>query len=199
MSLVLSTAAKACKIDLIFVLDYSSSIGNSKYSYVRDFVSSFITDMDLEGDSRVGVVLFSDDERLGFQLNAYTSQRDAANAVESIPYLGGRTNTASAIEYMRSTMFTSNMGDRSDVPNVAIVLTDGGSNKPDKFAVIGAAMEAKKRGIHMLVLGLGKWVDKQELVKIASYPWQENLILVPEVDQLIQVKGSVHDKICDGE
>lgn len=47
-------------------------------------------------------------------------------------YQGGRTNTGAAIKYMRNTMFTSGNGDRPDAPNVAIVITDGGSNTPDK-------------------------------------------------------------------
>ena len=43
----------------------------------------------------------------------------------SMPYLEGTTNTAAAIANMRDTMFTNENGDRDDVPNVAVVMTDG--------------------------------------------------------------------------
>lgn len=66
------------------------------------------------------------------QLNEYSNRGEASQAVLDLRYQGGRTNTGAAIEYMRNTMFTSGNGDRPDVPNVAIVITDGGSNTPDK-------------------------------------------------------------------
>ncbi len=40
----------------------------------------------------------------------------------------GRTNTAEALLYLRSEMFTPFNGDRLDVPNYAVVITDGESN-----------------------------------------------------------------------
>ena len=43
----------------------------------------------------------------------------------SMPYLEGTTNTAAAIANMRDAMFTNENGDRDDVPNVAVVMTDG--------------------------------------------------------------------------
>ena len=41
---------------------------------------------------------------------------------------GGRTNTQEALRKMGNEQFSSQNGDRSGVPNFAIVVTDGGSN-----------------------------------------------------------------------
>ena len=49
-------------------------------------------------------------------------------ALRRITFMGGRTNTADAIQKMKDQMFTSNNGDRSDADNIAIFFTDGGSN-----------------------------------------------------------------------
>ena len=49
-------------------------------------------------------------------------------ALRRITFSGGRTYTASAIRQMRTSMFTSDRGDRSDAENIAIFFTDGNSN-----------------------------------------------------------------------
>ena len=49
-------------------------------------------------------------------------------AVDYITYTGGRTNTASALDMLRTQMFTSDNGDRRDTDNYVIMITDGNSN-----------------------------------------------------------------------
>lgn len=44
--------------------------------------------------------------------------------IDAITYTRGKTNTASAISLVRS-MFNANYGDRSNVPNIAILVSDG--------------------------------------------------------------------------
>ena len=50
------------------------------------------------------------------------------HAIERLQYVKGRTNTAEALLYIRTEMFTALNGDRQDVPNFAVVITDGESN-----------------------------------------------------------------------
>ena len=52
----------------------------------------------------------------------------------SMDYLGGTTNTAAALATMRNNMFTSGNGDRNNVHNIAVVITDG------RFASIKAPL-----------------------------------------------------------
>lgn len=49
-------------------------------------------------------------------------------AIDNIPYIYGSTNTADALKVMRNQMFIPSRGDRSDAPNVCVLLTDGVSN-----------------------------------------------------------------------
>ncbi len=57
-------------------------------------------------------------------------------------YLDERTNTASALRYMYGTMFTSANGDRANIPNAAIVITDGVPNVPDEEEVSFPAQQS---------------------------------------------------------
>lgn len=48
-----------------------------------------------------------------------------------IPYIRGSTNTGLALEMMRKDMFDHRRGDRPNVDNVCIVITDGDSDDYD--------------------------------------------------------------------
>lgn len=52
-------------------------------------------------------------------------KQDVIQALGYTEYIGERTHTASALRRMRTEIFTQQNGDRDDVPNYAIVITDG--------------------------------------------------------------------------
>ena len=60
-----------------------------------------------------------------FFLNEYTNKEDIYNAIDDIFYDEGNTNIAHAIEMTRTEMFTRRNGDRFNVPNLGILITDG--------------------------------------------------------------------------
>ena len=57
-----------------------------------------------------------------------SSRSDVRDAIHTMVYKRGTTNTAEALRYSRETMFTVANGDRSSAPNIMVVITDGGSN-----------------------------------------------------------------------
>lgn len=65
-------------------------------------------------------------------MNCVDGRMEIQNHIQNMQYIRGTTNTAAAIQYARNNMFTSANGDRGNVANVAVVMTDGGSN--DKSA-----------------------------------------------------------------
>lgn len=52
---------------------------------------------------------------------------------------------------VRTQGFTAGRGDRSGVPNVMVLLTDGNSNNPE--ATYTATIRAKADGIHVITVG----------------------------------------------
>lgn len=68
------------------------------------------------------------------QLNRYQRRSEALQAIKATDYTRGTTNTASAIRNLRESMFTDGNGERRDVFNIAVILTDGASN--DKVATL---------------------------------------------------------------
>jgi len=120
-------------VDLIFVLDASGSIESSGFEQMKSFVSELVNKFDVEnGHVRVGLLTYSTTVQVTFNLNMYTSRADIRAAISRLTYVAGRTNTGDALAHARTVMLQPAAGDRPHVPNVIVVLTDGGSN--DKLA-----------------------------------------------------------------
>ena len=115
---------------------------------------------------RVGVVSYSGRSTVNFVLDEHTTKRDLVNAIRNIPYIGDSTNTAAAIEDMRTKVFTL-PGDRANVQNIGMVITDGASNI-DPHLTVPNAGKAKKDGIIMLAVGITNEVNVTELAGISS-------------------------------
>ncbi|XP_025102838.1 deleted in malignant brain tumors 1 protein-like [Pomacea canaliculata] len=90
---------------------------------------------------------------------------------------------------MREEMFTAVHGDRPEVPNVALLITDGNSQQGEITKI--QAKISKEAGIHIFAIGIGK-VHLSELINIASGPPEENVFSFSEFEELQNSK----DRIC---
>jgi len=99
---------------------------------IKSFLSQLVDRLDIDsGNTRVGLVVFASNVETVFNLNMYTKVATIQSAISSIVYSRGGTNTSAAFAYVRTTMLTSAAGDRSNVPNIVVVITDGrSSNRP---------------------------------------------------------------------
>jgi len=62
---------------------------------------------------------------LQFHLNQFTNVQSLVNAVRQIQYCRGNTNTTGGLRLARTEIFNAANGDRSGVPNVLVLITDG--------------------------------------------------------------------------
>lgn len=80
--------------------------------------------------------------------------------IEKVEFLGGNTNTGGALAYIRTKAFPTKQADR---PKIAIVLTDGQSNRVD--ITVKQAKAAKAEGITIFVIGIGSQVGGLDYLK----------------------------------
>lgn len=133
-------AIKVCdsvkKADLVFILDSSGSINDTKSSFGKynnwelalQSLVKIAEEVTVGLDAwRFGLVIFSQKARHIFFLNDTRNSADVVHKILSTHYLGSDTNTASALKLVREGQFRPERGDRPDVPNVVIIVTDGNS------------------------------------------------------------------------
>jgi len=118
------------------VVDESGSIGLPNFNLMKSFLSHLVGRLDIDsGNTRVGLVTFSSNVSTVINLNAHTTLVGLQSDIASLGYRGGGTNTFLALEYVRTMMLTAAAGDRSGVPNVVVVLTDGQSHNATRTKV----------------------------------------------------------------
>jgi len=190
--------------------------GPDNWQIQQDFIKNIVDSLEVGSDDvRVGMVVFSADYQHEFFLKDYSKKEDVLNAIDRDHFLGQSTNTQSALVYARSTLFQAENGDRANVPNVAIVITDGQSNSPSngKSNTEATVLEAAKlhgQDVRVISVGITGNVNDEEVRLISSPPHEENVDwfevddfddLVDRLDDLIQVvkktcpkKGCVPDE-----
>lgn len=74
-------------------------------------MSDLVDGLDVGKDKfRVGVVTFHTPVKAEFNLDKYQNKNDIKDAIMSIKYEGGGTNTGDAIKYLHSTSFSHSSG-----------------------------------------------------------------------------------------
>lgn len=185
------------KVDVAFVLDASGSIRNERFPYVINFVNSIIDELQVsQQDTRIGAVSYSDNHAPQFLLNTYNTKQDVQLAFSRIPFIGGRTNTASALRYACQTIFSAANGDRSDAPNYLFVLSDGNSNI-NVDDTIPAAVFCRNQGITLIPFAVGTDVNTFELRNLASLPYSSNIHTVQSMYNFASIKNDMIGSICD--
>ena len=124
-------------MDLVFVIDSSGSIRDlnpsdgsyDNWAITLNFVADIINSLTIGPNAiQVGLVIYSNEARVEFFLNTYSSQAelvgrilDPSTAGTLGSYLGGTTHTADGIKQAREQVFASQNGNRPDAKDIMIV------------------------------------------------------------------------------
>ena len=183
-SVVLAQCANF-RADIVMVIDSSGSIRDNNpqdgsydnWNLLLQFVERIIDDLYIEtGQVRIGAVRFSTNAQNVFYLKEFATSLDKnalKNKIRNMGYLGGHTNTAAAINIMHHEQFRRENGDRPDVQNIAIIITDGNSTV-NKQNTIPYAEAARKANIQVYTVGVTKGIKISEVIGMSSLPQQLN-------------------------
>jgi len=118
----------------------------------------------------------------------------ALQAVKNMTVIESTTNTKSALNLMRTVVFSPDNGDRPDVNNVGIVITDGQSD--NRSATAEEALAAKEAGVRMYAIGLTNQIDDEELKTIASTPLTEHYFNRTSISLVQTVASQLLWSVC---
>ena len=183
-------------IDLFIVLDSSQSITKEKYEIAKKFVADFVSGFTIgKSNVRVGLIYFSEEARLMFDLNDSFDKEIVLSKIRNIPYLNSLTATGDAIQLMVERGFTEASGARPPslaIPRVGIVLTDGDSNAGINVGV--AAQRARNQSIEMFAFGIGNDINDTELQEIAGS--QERKFKIDSFDNMDDARALIARGSC---
>lgn len=184
------------RADVVFVLDASGSV-EKNFEIALNMTRRIVQGLNFAGDrTQVGVVTYSDNALVRFQLNEYKSLYEVQEGI-AFTLMNGRTNTYQGLLETRTNMFTPLNGDRSGVPNYGIVITDGRSNVEPQNT-IPEANNAKRDNIRLFAVGIGQngQVDRGEINGIASDPDSDYAYIVQMESEMDNIANRILDVIC---
>ena len=118
--------------------------------------------------TRVAIVVFGDNAEVRCLLTDHYDQQDVLLAIALTKYSGGQgSNLAEALTLLYTDIFTREHGDRSDVTNVAIVLTDDYSTV-NAHEVPDRALMAADAGINLIAVSITDVLADSYLRSLAS-------------------------------
>ena len=165
------------------------------------FLSSLVGAFTVGQDAtRVGAVVFSEQVILEFALNTFDNVADVKRAIESIAYLGQTTNTPAALTQTRTDCFSAANGDRPDIDNLAIMVTDGvpfPANRRDP--AIAEAQALRNAGVTMISIGVTDVIDPEFLKEMSSPPQlqDKNFFIAASFTALTEIAKTVVEGTCE--
>ncbi|XP_043554409.1 cochlin [Chiloscyllium plagiosum] len=185
------TCSRTCynSINLGFLIDGSSSVGDSNFRIVLNFISEIVKSFDIHQiGARVGAVQFTYNQRTEFDFGQHLTKDSVQNAIKNIPYWSGGTATGEAITYTSKNLFgklkNSNL-------NVLIIITDGQSY--DDVEV--PATVAHQSGTVIFSVGIS-WAMEQELKAMASEPKDAHTFFVRDFPMVNKLVPDILKGIC---
>lgn len=116
------------KMDLVFVIDGSKSLGLANFQLVKQFVNSMVDSLNVSrGHTQVALLQYSTKVRTEFSLGQFSSTPAIKQAVSRMQYMARGSMTGSALRHMFEVSFSPERGARPSVHRVSIVFTDGRS------------------------------------------------------------------------
>jgi len=186
----------ATELDLAFLVDSSSSIGDANFDLVRSFIINIVRQLDINPDlTRVSLARYNSWAQTVFNFDTYSNKRDLVDAIREVPYYGKGTKTAEGIRVVTDQSLAQHVGWReNDVPTVVIVITDGRAKDADMIPKM--ARRLRRKVTRVIAVGIGN-ADLDELALIASRPAEDNVIFVSEFSELVGLVIRLAEKTCE--
>uniref|UniRef100_A0A5S6QFX8 ZP domain-containing protein n=1 Tax=Trichuris muris TaxID=70415 RepID=A0A5S6QFX8_TRIMR len=160
----LSTCPKN-KVDVIFLIDSSTSVDRENFSNLLHVVSSTVQLMNVSADeTRVGMTKFTGTPVTEFSLNDFDNKEKLLETIDNVKYIAGVTHLGAAIQYVTDREFTHSKGDRANVANVMVIMSDGLAQDD----VIQPSARARTKDIEFVAVAVGKFYGKEQFLDITG-------------------------------
>ena len=180
----------------MFVLDASGSIHPDDFQRQLLFVNDIVGTFRISRESvRIGVITFGTSVTGNVRLHNNQIITNLQPAILRINQRGGVTNTHLALRFLRNTYFGTH-NSRSNAIKIGIVITDGISQ--NTTATLVEAGLTRAAGIMLFAIGVGNYVNEDEVEGIANEPAEEYTYTVENYSDLQQIKARLTRQTCAG-
>ncbi|KAM8967064.1 collagen alpha-6(VI) chain [Pelodytes ibericus] len=190
-----NTDCEVEKADLIFLIDGSTSISDTDFKEMKNFMVSVVNDFDVAPTRvHVGVAQYSHLYTVHFKAQSFVTKDTLKKEIEGITQINGNTLIGSALNKTETELFSPSANSRINqgIQQLLIVITDGNSQD----MVAKPAQDLRDKGIDIYAVGVGS-VDNTQLLQIAGSP--NKAFSVNNFAELKSIKQRIVKNMCTTE
>ncbi|CAH3145878.1 unnamed protein product [Porites lobata] len=151
------------KLDIVVVLDDSTSEGIDGFHSIKEFVIGLMRDMEVGPDkTSVCLILVHLNPTVEFNFKNYSSKLELEMAVSELIYSKGATGIKDSLKKAAAELFNPQAGARPEATKFLIVFSDGD--------FIPFSLDDWIRGINVLAVGSGQTIYEDSLKKLVKQP-----------------------------
>ena len=163
-------SSDSAEADLVVLFHVSPSMKNKVFRRTfLPFLQNLIANAEIDsGAVRIAFVNYANRARVQFDFKKYNTKAAMNAAIRKIsPKLKAKkANAGSALQYIRSSLFTEKMGDRPGVPN-GVILVTGTRTGAGQKSFLKEAEKLKQGGVKIFSFGMDR-ADAGELQSASS-------------------------------
>ena len=147
-------------------------------------------------NARIGLVTLGYDPTVVFHLNTYSTKSSIISAIQAVTYVSQWTNIASGLNILTTDLFTVAKGDRSNVPNIAVVILGVPANQ-GQSSTFTSAQAVWATDISIFAIGTNQ-ANSTEVQSISSSPQIVNktYYLISDSAQLSTLESTLFTHMC---
>ncbi|XP_032227696.2 uncharacterized protein LOC5503440 [Nematostella vectensis] len=162
--------AKPCdkSMDIGIALDRSTSVGPRHFNIAKTFLKILVERMKISTNgSHFGLIAYSSSASRVISFRFSQKAADINRQIDAIEFTGGKTRTDFALQVAITDLFTNSAGDRENVTDVLIVMTNGRTSQ-GSLPYKDVMKPLKEKKVDVIAVGIGPDVNEAELLEIAE-------------------------------
>lgn len=162
-------------IDVLFAIDGSRLVGSKTFERMRQFIQGSVKAYNISADqTRIGLMVYGGATNTLLSFPNGVSKFSVEQALASAKPVGGERKMTDALTLADNEFFK--VADRPGAAKLLILMTTGKNDQLDQVAVQNAVDALNRKKINILVIGVGKDIDNDELKRITND--QQNVVPV---------------------
>ncbi|XP_076076027.1 uncharacterized protein LOC143046851 [Mytilus galloprovincialis] len=161
----------AMPADIIFVLDESGNVNQDVFTVSLEAISEATGKLAIgENLIHVGMSMFggTGTSRTSFDLDTSFERKTVLQSIRETSFnKKENTDIGDALRYVCENMFVSSKGDRGDVKNYVVLMTDGQSNRGSTQTGVNTC---RNNGVTIIAVGIGDGISRTELLSVVQDP-----------------------------
>ncbi|CAK8690686.1 unnamed protein product [Clavelina lepadiformis] len=176
------------RIDLIFMLDSSGSVGVNNFYKTKEFVTTMYSKFEVSTVyTEVSIVKFHSTVELVNDTLWFNDKKDLDNVFDELQFTGKGTMTGRALEFVADHVVRQRAGAKT----FAVVISDG--NTKDSMTL--GVSNLREKGVHIFAVGItgSHYLD---LSIIASKPSTQNVYSLVDEEGLSSIVDKIGKRVC---